>query len=845
MTQTFLRRLEAEPQALTATGRCSERLGSGEAYLPFLEALTELANSTRGGLVRAVLKSKAPTWFVQLFPASSSDSSFQQIQRELTGGSQERMRRELVDALGELCRSYSICLVLEDLHWSDLATTELMGYLSKRLSELEVLVIGTYRPAELMTNAHPLRPILLDMQARGVAVEMPLALLSERDIQSYVDLEFPGHRFPTHFSGWLASKTEGNPLFLVDMLRYLGERQSLVKGAHWELVRPVEDLEGEVPASVRALIERNLQMLSEELRRWLTVAAVQGESFDSLTLSEVAETDELRLEEQLEILHRVHRLVRPLSERELPDGSITVEHRFVHVLYQETLYGGLAAKRRMLLHERVGRSLERRHGSRATSVAAELAVHFDRARKSSEAVSYYLRAAENATTKFAHVQAVVYCDRALELARGLPDQDRQLMAIHQARGSAGYVMSRFEEGKADFEQMLACAERLGDPDGEAHALCLVADCDFFLKENDNLEKQIERALRIAEQHDLPHRAVPGRTLLGLQRTCYGRLDEADELLERAAKDAKTLNLGGDRARNLAWLTQLWFFRGEYERVLAASKQTEALAIEHHDAFSLLCSHFFTGLSQVNLGKLAEGVRTLREGSSTSEKNNDLFWLGRFPNCLGWAYHEALDFERALPINEEAITLARQTGFLEGEANSAVNVGLASIELGDLEQARTCFLQAEDIFTRDDWYRWRYRLRLENGWSDLYVRLGDLAQARSHASNCQKSAQRTGARKHLALAHRQLGRIALLESNIADAEKHLNKAIDLTSDLQAPLAAWRSYLSAADLYDATHRSDQAATSRATALQILKNLAESADEGMGAAILQSKTVRDLGG
>jgi tetratricopeptide (TPR) repeat protein len=261
--------------------------------------------------------------------------------------------------------------------------------------------------------------------------------------------------------------------------------------------------------------------------------------------------------------------------------------------------------------------------------------------------------------------------------------------------------------------------------------------------------------------------------------------------------------------------------------------------------ALLCNQIFTGLTQVNLGKLAEGVRTLREGSSTSEKNNDLFWLGRFPNCVGWVYHEALDFERALAINEEAMTIARQTGFLEGEANSAVNVGLASIELGELERARTSFLQAEEIFGRDDWFKWRYRLRLDNGWSDLYARLGDLAQARSHASNCQKSAQSTGSRKHLALAHRQLGRIALLENNVADAEKHLNKAIDLTSDLQAPLAAWRSYLSAAELYDATHRSDQAATSRATALQILKNLAENADEETSAAILQSKTVRDLGG
>ena len=134
-------------------------------------------------------------------------------------------------------------MLLEDLHWSDLATTELIAYLSKHLGDLKVLLIGTYRPAELMASEHPLRPILLDMQARGVATEIALEFLTERDIRSYIDLEFAGHRFPQELSGWIARKTEGNPLFLVDLLRFLVERQALVRSTHWELVRPLEPLQ--------------------------------------------------------------------------------------------------------------------------------------------------------------------------------------------------------------------------------------------------------------------------------------------------------------------------------------------------------------------------------------------------------------------------------------------------------------------------------------------------------------------------------------------------------------------------------------------------------------------------
>jgi len=683
------------------------------------------------------------------------------------------------------------------------------------------------------------------MQAHGVALEVPLELLTERDISDYLDLEFPEHRFPREFGPWLAAKTEGNPLFLVDLLRYLVERKALVKGTHWELVRPIEDLSGEVPASVRALIERIFGLLSEDERRWLTVAAVQGETFDSLTLSQVAEVDELRLEEELESLNRVHRLVTPRGEKEFPDGALAVVHQFVHVLYQETLYGALTAKRKMLLHERIGEALERRYGGRTAQGAAELALHFDRARRPGRAVPFYLQAAENATSRFAHPQAEAYCARALVLAKSLPDAERDtlLLPIFLSRGSARFAMSRFADATADFDEMRQCAERLKDPDREAHALCLLAEGAFFTKQNDTLEERVEQVFEIADENRLPGRAAHARWLLGLQRVCYGRVDEGHRLLEKSDREAEAVGLDAVRVRARVWLTQVWFFRSEYERVLANSKRVEAMAIEHHDAFALLVNYFYTGLAQANFGRLHEGVTTLEYGSRTAEKNHDLFWLGRFPNCMGWVHHEAFDFERALQVNEEGVGIARETGFLEGEANSRLNVGLAAIELSELDRAEACFLEVEDVFRRDDWYKWRYRLRLESGWSELHLRRGDLAEATARARMGLELAERVGATKHLALSHRQLGRIALLEDRIPEAEKHLLKAVELTRDREAPLASWRAHLSLAELYEATSRREEAAASYKTALHILSYLAENAAEREKSSILGSKLVRDL--
>ena len=143
---------------------------------------------------------------------------------------------------------------------------------------------------------------------------------------------------------------------------------------------------------------------------------MQGETFDSLTLSEVADIDELRLEEQLEELARLHNLVVPVAEVELGEDAVTMRHNFVHVLYQNILYDTLTLKRRMLLHERVGGALEGYFGVHGGPAAAELAQHFDRARKPKRALPYFIKAAENAVSKFAHAQGEAYCNRAVELA---------------------------------------------------------------------------------------------------------------------------------------------------------------------------------------------------------------------------------------------------------------------------------------------------------------------------------------------------------------------------------------------------------------------------------------------
>src|SRR5262249_56594404 len=112
------------------------------------------------------------------------------------GASQERLKRELGVFLHEVSRRRPLVMFLDDVHWADPSSTDLLAYLGGRCAELRLLLVLTYRPSDLLLGQHPFGPVKLDLQARGACHEMALTLLNPADLERYLTLAFPGHRFP-------------------------------------------------------------------------------------------------------------------------------------------------------------------------------------------------------------------------------------------------------------------------------------------------------------------------------------------------------------------------------------------------------------------------------------------------------------------------------------------------------------------------------------------------------------------------------------------------------------------------------------------------------------------------
>ncbi len=366
----------------------------------------------------------APTWYVQLAPLTTDDPSLASALSEARQVSQERRKRELAIFLQEMSRRRPMVIFLDDIHWADPSSVDLLAYLGSRCSGWHLLLILTYRPSDLLRSQHPFGPVKLELQGRGICREIALPFLRKDDLAQYLSLAFEEHRFPAEFAAVLHARTEGNPLFVVDLLHYLRDSGVIVQdNGHWTLAQAVTNLEQRFPESVRGMIQRKIDQLSTADRYLLMAASIQGPEFDSAVVAQLLEREPADIEERLDVLERVHFLVKLLREEVFPDGTIAVRYGFVHALYQNALYAAVPPTRKAAWSAAAANSLLTHYGDAASSLAAELAMLFEAARDSERAASYYQIATNNAARIFAHHEGVVLARRGLSLLESLPPSD--------------------------------------------------------------------------------------------------------------------------------------------------------------------------------------------------------------------------------------------------------------------------------------------------------------------------------------------------------------------------------------------------------------------------------------
>ncbi len=430
LVDTFVRQAGAHAKLWIAHGQCIERYGTNEAYLPVLEALGRLGRESGRKRLTHVLRKYAPTWLVQL-PALIDTDECGLLQHSLQHVTHKRMLREVADALTVLTAEQPLVLVLEDLHWSDPSTLDLLSLLARQHDRAQLLIIGTYRLVDILGNGHPLRTIVQELSAHRQCNELRVGSLSETDMAEYL-----GERFAVgahscaplrRLAHAIHQRTEGNPLFMVNAVDYLLAQGAITHvDGQWDLSRAVAKVQHGVPPNIQQLIERQIDQLSPEDQRVLEVASVAGAEFSAAAVAAGLAVAAEEGESQCAELARRALFLQPTGTAEWPNGTVTTCYGFRHALYQHVLYERLPAGRRIALHQRIGERLEQAYGTRTREVAAELALHFERGREEEKAVHYLHQAGENAIRRMAYTEAHALLRQGLGLLERGPRSRRQL-----------------------------------------------------------------------------------------------------------------------------------------------------------------------------------------------------------------------------------------------------------------------------------------------------------------------------------------------------------------------------------------------------------------------------------
>ena len=406
-------------------GHCYEEGSLSLPYLPFVEAL------------RSYVLAREPDSLKQELGTGAADvarivSEIRDRVPELGSVGARHASPEAGDPEDERWRLYQsvtgflrnaagvqpLLLVLEDLHWADSGTLDFLLHLSRNLAGARLVVVGTYRDIEV-DRAHPLSAALAELRRGQSFGRVVLRGLTTEEVSRMLNA-LTGQEVRWSLAEAIHRQTEGNPLFIQEVLRYLVEEGLIThEGGRWRRAGDAPPELG-IPEGLRDVIGKRLSRLGPECNQQLTLAAVIGRDFRLDVLQRVAGVTEEALFAPLQEALRVG----VLEERS--QVGATVSYRFTHAFFRQTLYEETIAPRRIRLHQQVARALEQVHARRLEEHAAELAEHFCHSSDPadlSKAVSYGELAAKRATSVYAYGEAVRLLEQALKVQEVLDPND--------------------------------------------------------------------------------------------------------------------------------------------------------------------------------------------------------------------------------------------------------------------------------------------------------------------------------------------------------------------------------------------------------------------------------------
>ncbi|MEE8370162.1 MAG: protein kinase, partial [Dehalococcoidia bacterium] len=381
------------------SGRCYESEAS-IPYLPFVQALRQHVQSRPEAELREELGDGAPEVAKFISEIRQRLPDIPEVPPMEDEADRLRVFDHIASFLRNAARANPIILFLDDLQWSDRPSLLLLQHLARGIAMDRIMILGCYSDVELK-DSEALAEALAALRREQFFQRVLVRGLPQEDVIALVKT-LGEQEVPEEFVSAIYRETEGNPLFVEEILKHLVEEGKLVlEGGQWvSSTGGVPQLD--IPEGIRDIVRRRLSRLSEECRGILTLVSAMPAGFTFELLREVSGEDEDRLLDLLEEALRVQ------AVRERKGEASGSAYELAHTALRHTLYSELSAPRRVRLHRQIGDAMERLYAANLEPHLAELAYHFSHAAPEGDvdkAIDYARRAGERAAALFAHEEA--------------------------------------------------------------------------------------------------------------------------------------------------------------------------------------------------------------------------------------------------------------------------------------------------------------------------------------------------------------------------------------------------------------------------------------------------------
>ncbi len=755
LLQEFCYRAQAaSPDLIVASGKCNAHTGIGDPYLPFIELLGLLTGDVEAKWEAGVVSTEHAVRLWKLTPYSAQavfETGQDLLDTFLSGKAllertqascsvvfdwmaglrkaverkaalppdamlqQSNLFEQYTRVLQTLSRQKPLLLVLDDLQWIDAGSASLLFHLGRRISGNRILILGAFRPDEIVSSGdeerHPLDAVIHELKRDFGNIEVEVGKTEGRTfVEALIDSE--PNLLGNEFRNILYQQTKGHALFTIELLRNMQESGFILRDEEGRWIEGADPNWDELPARVDAVFEERIRRLAEESRDILTTASVEGEEFTAEVISQMLDTGVRDLVRLLsKDLDKRHHLVSAKGMRKLGLRSLSL-YLFQHILFQRYLYNSLDSIERVHLHGEVGHILENLYGNQADEIAVQLARHFHEAGEIEKAILYYHKAGDKAVSVSANLEAIKHFRQALELLFTLSeslDRDKQELTLQlaltipimatmgfaapelgRAAKRARELCQRFGDTPEVFialmqmslyystlpeyrtalelaDEAITLADKLGDPMLQAISLYYYCWAKLNLGElNESYESTKKmNALYDPEKHG--YLAYVFGYDMGVVSLCFGGWalwllgypDRAKEQINTAIAHARIIEHPNTMAFALVG--------GIFMNLLLCSREliekyTDELALLSHKnglLFWIGHAQIYAGERKILEGQVKEGIAEMRKGVATIQATGSETCLSRLLTRMAEACRVVGEVEEGLKAVEDALEFRRR------------------------------------------------------------------------------------------------------------------------------------------------------------------------------------------